>query len=697
MSESLSKIRQLDEATINKIAAGEVVERPASVVKELVENAIDAGADRIEVVTAGGGKNLIRVSDNGLGMSRQDLQMAIRRHCTSKLNPDDLMDIRHLGFRGEALPSIGSIARLGITSRHASEPHAWEIAVEGGKESEPKPAALNIGTRIEVKDLFFSTPARLKFLKTDRAENMAVSEIVKRIAMANPKVRFSLTGEDRSRLEYASVNGPDAHLVRMGQVMGKDFRDNAVEIDALRDTVRLTGFAGLPTLNRANSLQQFVFVNGRPVRDKMMLGAIRGAYADYLFGGRHPCVVLFIDLDPHEVDVNVHPTKADVRFRDSGHIRGLVVGAIRQAIAAAGHRSTNTGGSATLAALRPDGVRATGAGSSILSGTSPNLATGTPERPVTGLRPQAYQPARPANWDWRQSVYAPDDADDAVAADGLAPGPGSVEGGFSQPSVGATSGLAEAGMGSGFAGMPVSGMPVSGMPVSGMPRSEMPPFETQGRMADVAIPSADARANDSDLDAAALTRPLGAARAQIHENYIIAQTEDGLVIVDQHAAHERLVYEKLKASLAQRGIARQGLLIPHVVELDEDDVHRLLEAGEDLERLGLTLESFGPGAVAVRETPAILGKPNIERLVRDVADDLAEWDKSTRVEEKILHVAATMACHGSVRSGRRLRAEEMDALLREMEATPHSGQCNHGRPTYVELKLSDIERLFGRS
>ena len=362
MSDSSTIIKQLDEATINKIAAGEVVERPASVVKELVENAIDAQADRIEIITAGGGKNLIRVSDNGLGMTRDDLQMAVRRHCTSKLDPDDLMDIRHLGFRGEALPSIGSIARLGITTRHASEPHAWEIAVEGGRERALKPAALNIGTRIDVKDLFFSTPARLKFLKSDRAENMAISEIIKRIAMANPKVRFTLTGEDRSRLDYANVNGPDAHLVRMGQVMGKAFRDNAVEIDALRDTVRLTGFAGLPTLNRANSLQQFVFVNGRPVRDKMMLGAIRGAYADYLFGGRHPCVVLFIDLDPHEVDVNVHPTKADVRFRDAGHIRGLVVGAIRQAIAAAGHRATNTGGSATLAALRPDGVRATEAG-----------------------------------------------------------------------------------------------------------------------------------------------------------------------------------------------------------------------------------------------------------------------------------------------------------------------------------------------
>nr|WP_321458243.1 DNA mismatch repair endonuclease MutL [uncultured Cohaesibacter sp.] len=681
MSDNSTIIRQLDEATINKIAAGEVVERPASVVKELVENAIDAQADRIEIVTAGGGKNLIRVSDNGLGMTKEDLQMAVRRHCTSKLDPDDLMDIRHLGFRGEALPSIGSIARLEITSRHSSEPHAWEIVVNGGKESEPKPAALNVGTRIEVRDLFFSTPARLKFLKTDRAENMAVSEVVKRIAMANPKVRFTLTGEDRTRLEYANVNGPDAHLVRMGQVMGKAFRDNAVEIDALRDTVRLTGFAGLPTLNRANSLQQFVFVNGRPVRDKMMLGAIRGAYADYLFGGRHPCVVLFIDLDPHEVDVNVHPTKADVRFRDAGHIRGLVVGAIRQAIAAAGHRATNTGGSATLAALRPDGVRATEAGSAILSGNLSGQLSGQPTAQYgspSGRSPtQGYQPQKPLNWDWRQSPYAPQ-----TPAEGA-----------QQTSVPLRE-MRERAQDDFIAPERETADPAK-TSAPEMPVAEMP--QMQGRMADVAAPSADARANDTELDAAALARPLGAARAQIHENYIIAQTEDGLVIVDQHAAHERLVYEKLKASLAAKGIARQGLLIPHVVEMEEDDVSRLLDATQDLERLGLTVESFGPGAIAVRETPAILGKPNIDRLVRDIADDLAEWDKTTRVEEKILHVAATMACHGSVRSGRRLRAEEMDALLREMEATPHSGQCNHGRPTYVELKLSDIERLFSRS
>ena len=674
MTDSPSKILQLDDATINKIAAGEVVERPASVVKELVENAIDAGAGRIELVTAGGGKNLIRVTDDGHGMTKADLQMAVQRHCTSKLDPDDLMDIRHLGFRGEALPSIGSIAKLTIISRHASEPHAWEIRVEGGRQSEPKPAALSQGTRIEVEDLFFSTPARLKFLKSDRAENTAISDVLKRVALANPAIRFAINGEDRSKLDYPSCLGPDAHLVRMGQIMGKAFRDNAVELDALRDTVRLTGFAGLPTLNRANSLQQFVFVNGRPVKDKMIMGAIRGAYSDFLGGGRYPCVVLFLDLDPHEVDVNVHPTKADVRFRDPNHVRGLVVGAIRQALTEAGHRATTTGGAATLAALRPDGLRNTDA----------VRGTGQGTQPPANAYGSTYRPEAPRNmdWDWRQSTFAPTTGGEELVSarpDGSRrvdePSGEPVQPGFSAPE--ATAYGIEASATTAVA-------------------------EMQGRMADVTTPSADARAHDIPLDPEKTSRPLGAARAQIHENYIIAQTMDGLVIVDQHAAHERLVYERLKKALAAKSIARQGLLIPHVVDLEEDDVARLDEARDDLAELGLTLEAFGPGAVAVRETPAILGKPDVNRLVRDVADDLAEWDKgggkgASRIEEKILHVAATMACHGSVRSGRRMRPEEMDALLREMEATPHSGQCNHGRPTYVELKLGDIERLFGRA
>ncbi|HAT86548.1 MAG TPA: DNA mismatch repair endonuclease MutL, partial [Rhizobiales bacterium] len=623
MTEQSTIIRQLDDATINKIAAGEVVERPASVVKELVENSIDAGASRIEIVTAGGGKNLIRIGDDGIGMTQSDLALAIQRHCTSKLDPDDLMDIRHLGFRGEALPSIGSIAKLSITTRHHSELHAWEIEVQGGTQSEIRPAALTKGTRIEVEDLFFSTPARLKFLKTDRAENTAISEIIKRIALAHPEIRFTLTGADRSRLDYAACKGNDAHLVRMGQVMGKAFRDNAVEIDAIRDTVRLTGFAGLPTLNRANSLQQFVFVNGRPVKDKTILGAIRGAYVDFLAGNRYPCVVLFIDLDPHEVDVNVHPTKADVRFRDPQHVRGLVVGAIRRALMEAGQGATTTGGDATLAALRPDGMRSTQVATGMPSSSEISGAS------MTGYASPPVQPARHQDWNWRQSVYAPQVQTSDVVTD-----------------------------------LEESAQPyaVSSETSKGAFDADVaiPTIEQQGRMMDVSVPSADARAGEIPLDEAKLSRPLGAARAQIHENYIIAQTEDGLVIVDQHAAHERLVNERLKSAIAEKGIAKQGLLIPHVVEMDEDDVARLDEAKEELQDLGLSLDAFGPGAVAVRETPAILGKPNLDRLVRDIADDLAEWDKATRVEEKIHHVAATMACHGSVRSGRRMRAEEMD-------------------------------------
>lgn len=673
MTDASTRILQLDDATINKIAAGEVVERPASVVKELVENAIDAGASRVELITAGGGKNLIRIMDDGHGMTRADLTMAIRRHCTSKLDPDDLMDIQHLGFRGEALPSIGSIARLTITSRHMSEAHAWEISVAGDQPDDTKPAALNLGTRIEVQDLFFSTPARLKFLKSDRAENTAISDVIKRIALAHPEIRFSINGEDRSKLDYPACHGQDAHLVRMGQIMGKAFRENAVELDALRDNTRLTGFAGLPTLNRANSLQQFIFVNGRPVKDKMIMGAIRGAYSDFLAGNRYPCVVLFIDLDPHLVDVNVHPTKADVRFRDPAHVRGLVVGAIRQALTEAGHRATSTGGQATLAALRPDGLRNTNAAQTM---RSPTMDAAQPPSGVYGSSYRAEasgHAARNLDWDWRQSAFAPagDGEEVTSARPDMQPA--------TNPQI--LSGLQESEQ--------------RGFVTQMMQQTEGE--ELQGRMADVSSPSADARAHDIPLDPERITRPLGAARAQIHENYIIAQTEDGLVIVDQHAAHERLVYERLKKAISANSIARQGLLIPHVVDLDESDVARLEEAREELSGLGLTLEAFGPGAVAVQETPAILGKPDLNRLVRDIADDLAEWEKASRVEEKILHVAATMACHGSVRSGRRLRPEEMDALLRDMEATPHSGQCNHGRPTYVELKLTDIERLFGRS
>jgi DNA mismatch repair protein MutL len=601
-------VRQLSESIVNRIAAGEVVERPASVVKELVENALDAGARRIEVLTDGGGRRLIRVADDGEGMTRADLALAVERHATSKLADDDLVAIRTLGFRGEALPSIGAVARLAIARRHGSEPHAWGIAVEGGAKSAVKPAALGAGTQVEVRDLFYATPARLKFLKQDRTEAEAVREVVRRLAMSRPDVAFTLAGEERGPVTWAAaLPGAPGRLARLGDVLGPDFRGNAVAVAAARDGIAVEGFAALPTLTRANTLGQYLFVNGRPVRDKLLTGVVRGAYADYLPRDRHPLVALFVTLDAREVDVNVHPAKTEVRFRNPGLVRALLVHALQQALAREGRRAATTGGGATIAAFRP---------------------AGGPRR----------------GWDWRDSPARPGDPR-----------------GYAPLRAGGT-GFAEA---------------------------------AQAAFA-VGAPAADVRDDDAEIAAERLDRPLGAARAQVHETYIVAQTRDGLVIVDQHAAHERIVYERLKAALAKTGVARQILLIPDVVELDEADVARLAARAGELARYGLVIEPFGPGAVAVRETPALLGEIDAAALVRDLAEHLAEWDEALPLERRLMHVAATMACYGSVRAGRRLKGEEMNALLREMEATPNSGQCNHGRPTYVALRLADIERLFGR-
>lgn len=624
-------VRQLGEQIINQIAAGEVIERPASVIKELVENAVDAGATQVEIVTAAGGKTLMRVSDDGSGMRREDLQLAIRRHCTSKISDDDLFDIRTLGFRGEALPSIGSVARLAIQTRHKDEDHAWAIAVEGGKEQAPVPAARTKGTQVEVRDLFFATPARLKFLKSDRAEAAAITEIVKRIALAYPEIGFSLSGADRQAQSWPAARGSDPHLARIAQILGKDFVDNAMEIDAEREGVRLSGFAGLPTHHRGNAQHQFFFVNGRPVKDKLLLSGLRGAYADVLARDRHPVVVLFIDLDPAQVDVNVHPAKADVRFRDAQLVRGLLVGAIKHALVQSGHRSSTSNAAVALDAIRSQ------PGAAHYAGPSAGYA------PQGGFAGQSRTAAEPR---WAPDVFRPLEAAEASVA-----------------------GFAEA--------------------------ARQAPLD-QERFSEFAVPSADARAHDVPVEVEKTALPLGAARAQVHETYIIAQTGDGVVIVDQHAAHERLVYERLKEALAKKEVARQILLIPEIVELPEEDAARLAERAPDLEKVGLSLEAFGPGAIAVRETPAILGDMDIQGLVQNLADELAEWDTADGLKEKLDHVAATMACHGSVRAGRRMRPEEMDALLRDMEATPLSGQCNHGRPTWVELKLSDIEKLFGR-
>ncbi|WP_170431010.1 DNA mismatch repair endonuclease MutL [Ruegeria arenilitoris] len=612
ISENPPVIRQLDDAAINRIAAGEVVERPASAVKELVENAIDAGATRIAIDIADGGKTLIRVTDDGCGISAQDLPLALSRHATSKIDGSDLLNIHTFGFRGEALPSLGAVGRLTITSRVPGA-DAAQIHVAGGKMEAVKPAALRAGTVVELRDLFFATPARLKFMRTDRAEAQAIGDTVKRLAMAEPAITFSLRdvsggGEGRVTFRADRENGDlfDALHARLARVIGREFAENALQIDATREGIRLYGYAALPTYSRGAAVAQYLFVNGRPVRDKMLTGALRATYFDFLSRDRHPAAALFIDCDPTLVDVNVHPAKSEVRFRDPGVARGLIVSALRHALAEAGHRASTTVANATLGAMRPE-----------------------PAQPAPA---RVYQMDRPSPAT-RQAVYR-------------AQAPGFAE------------------LSRDYSGSVVDPAP--------------------------AAPVAVEEPAPQDL-------PLGAARGQVHENYIIAQTADGMVIVDQHAAHERLVYEKLKTQMAENGVAAQALLIPEIVELSEGDCARLMTVADDLSRLGLTLEPFGGGAIAVRETPAILGEVDARAMILDILDELADQGESQTVQARIEAILSRVACHGSVRSGRRMRAEEMNALLREMEATPHSGQCNHGRPTYVELKLSDIERLFGRS
>lgn len=606
-------IRQLSPETVNRIAAGEVVERPASVVKELVENAIDAGATQIEIVISGGGLSLIRVTDDGSGMTPDDLVLAVERHATSKLDEEDLFDIRCLGFRGEALPSIGSIARLEIRSRPADANQGAAVVVTRGSKAPVGPAAVNRGTVVEVRDLFSATPARLKFLKSERAEAMAVTDVVRRLAMAHPDIGFTLqTGEKKPAVFARGDRSSAAWLERIGAIMGREFMDDALEVSGAGNgasaPMRVFGFAGLPTLHRQDSTQQFLFVNGRPVKDKLLIGAVRAAYGDLIPRGRSPLLALFLDVAPSDVDVNVHPAKAEVRFRDAGRVRALMVRALSDALAIAGHRASAQGGVLTV--------------ESFAAGILPSAAMSPP--PSSGA---AYQ--------W----------------------------------------------------VPPRASPVVSGSFAAAAQTPFAVFDA---------PSADARTFAEPVAEQTVDKPLGAVRAQVHENYIVAQTRDGLVIVDQHAAHERLVYEKLKAALANGGVARQGLLIPAIVELDDDDAVTLVARSDELTELGLVIESFGEGAVAVREVPALLGETDVEGLVKDLAAELRSDGTARALKDRLDSVASRMACHGSVRSGRRLTVEEMNALLRQMEATPYSGQCNHGRPTYVALKLTDIERLFGR-
>ena len=605
-------IRRLDPILIDRIAAGEVVERPAAALKELIENAIDAEARRIDIVLADGGRSLIRVIDDGSGMSRDDLELAIERHATSKLPGGDLDRILTLGFRGEALPSIASVARLSIATRPDEAQSGWQIAVDAGRREAPRPAAQAKGTRIEVRDLFYATPARLKFLRSDRAEAQAAVQIVKRLAMAHPEIRFSMQGEGFTALDYPSEARSETGLIRrLAHILGAAFKDNAVPIDAMREGVRLFGFAGLPTFHRASALDQYLFVNGRPVKDKVLNGALRAAYMDVMSAGRHSVVALFLECEPHFVDVNVHPAKSEVRFRDPGLVRGLIIGALREALASAGHRASSLGGENTLAAFKP--------GNAIFSHAGENRAS---------------QPIR----NWRQSPPA-----------------------------------------------------MGGSQTTGFAEAARPGFEP------MLEPSAALQAAEMDAPTADhLDRPLGAARAQLHETYILAQTRDGFILVDQHAAHERLVYERLKRQRDAAAVSSQIMLIPEIVEIEDGLAQRFAEFAPHLASLGLVLEPFGPGAVAIREAPAAIAHADVAGMVRDLAETMDEWGGAQSLESRIDHVLKTFACHHSVRAGRVLKGEEMNALLREMEATPGSGQCNHGRPTYVEIKLSDIERLFGR-
>lgn len=618
-------IRRLPPETVNRIAAGEVVERPSSAIKELVENALDAGASRIEIQADGGGLSRILIADDGHGMAPDQLALCVERHATSKLEPDDagdvdLLRIHTLGFRGEALPSIGSVARLTITSRPKEGGDAHQITVEGGDQRPVAPAGFPgpHGARVEVRDLFYATPARLKFMKSERAEAMAISEEIKRQAMAHEAVAFTLDLDGRTTLRLPAEHpGDHGRLKRLAALLGRDFEANALLIDQERDGVRLTGYAGLPTYSRGNAAHQYLFVNGRPVKDRLLQGALRGAYADFLARDRHPAAVLFLDIDPLYVDVNVHPAKAEVRFRDPALVRGLIVGALRHALAAAGHRA-----STTVAADALSGFRA-----------------------HEGVAAPAYSPSSPSaqGWSGWQGWAAPA-SQSAQVLPGLNERSARVE------------------------DLLPPGLSATQSPIPD-PRSAAP----------------------SEIDF-----PLGAARAQLHGTYIVAQTRDGLVVVDQHAAHERLVYERMKAQMAEGAVTRQALLAPEVVELDPAEAERVAGKADELAELGLIVEPFGAGAVLVRETPALLGDTDVQGLIRDIADDLAEHGAALSLKERMAEVCGTMACHGSVRAGRVLSAPEMNALLRQMEATPHSGQCNHGRPTYVELKLGDLEKLFGR-
>lgn len=609
-------IRVLPSNLINQIAAGEVIERPASVLKELVENAIDAGAHKIEVTLIGGGKNLLTVTDDGAGMTADELTLAVERHATSKLPDDDLFKINFLGFRGEALPSIGSVARLSITSRAANSDDAWKISVEGGKKGEVEPAAINSGTRIEVRDLFYTTPARLKFLKADNTETAQCVDMLQRIALANPYIAFYLYSDNKKKLALNACKGelPAARRQRITDVLGKEFEENSVSITAQNEFCDISGLVSLPTYHKANSLSEFLFVNNRPVRDKLILGAIKGAYQDMIMSGRYPVCAIFIHINPRYVDVNVHPAKAEVRFYDGGSVRSLLVGAIRSALSLGSQHSAQTDSLENLLTRQ------------IIAETEQ----------LQALHNGSECAVHDTGHEFRHFSFG-------------------NKGGYKHRST----------------------------PEISLPQLEQ---EYSVRVTDEPKPQTIEQIGE-----------LGLAKAQFHNTYIISQTEDSIVIVDQHAAHERITMEHLKQSLQEhKQTPAQMLLIPEVVDLSLLEKENILEYSDTFASLGLKLEEFGPQAVLVREVPALLVDVDIQKLIKDLAAEISEWGNAYALTDKIHHICATIACHGSVRAGRALNIEEMNRLLRDMEKTEHSGQCNHGRPTYIKIKLSDIEKLFER-
>ncbi len=603
-------LRLLPQNLINKIAAGEVIERPSAVIKELLENSIDAKASNISILIREGGQKLISVSDNGSGMTPSEISLAVERHATSKLPDDNLVDIKYFGFRGEALPAIGAVSNLQIVSRTKENDSGWKIDVNGGKISLPVPSSAVQGTTVKVSNLFFATPARLKFLKSPKSEQNRIIEIFKRICIAHPEISFKLSNENKElfNVPSLSISSEDIRLQRISAILGTSFFHNTIPVIANREGFQLTGYAGLPTFNRGNSSMQYLFVNSRPVNDRILFGALKGAYQDFLASNRYAIAVLFLSAPPNMVDVNVHPTKTEVRFQNQGIVRGLIVSGVKHALSQAGHKTSTTVTDAALGAIR-------------VASNLPNF--GKPSENI--------------------------------------PSPSSGSGPFFKNT--------PHGLNEGTQLLPMLDFSPSGPKAPNDPNAA--PEEDQ-------------------------FFPLGAARCQLHETYIVAQSNNGIVIVDQHAAHERLVEERIKRDLIQGSLKSQGLLIPEIVDLTVEDCDRLLSRKEEFKELGLIIDRFGPSSLVVRETPALLGTINLAGLMQDLADDLSSYDETLTLKDKINNVSATMACHSSIRAGRRLNPDEMNSLLREMEETPYSGQCSHGRPTYIEIKLRDIERLFGR-